>query len=70
MTEYFFWPKTDAWEELKAVLEKTEWMKESDRISLLNTCTEVINFWQDEKKHSIEEAREQYPQCTFQGRGS
>lgn len=28
MTEYFFWPKKDAWEELKTSLETRPWISE------------------------------------------
>ncbi len=39
-----------------------------DKVLLLNKTTEVINFWQDEeKKHSLEEARAAFPDCKFQG---
>ena len=39
-----------------------------DKVLLLNKTTEVINFWQDEeKKHSLEEAQAQFPDCKFQG---
>lgn len=44
ITEYYFWPKTDAWEELRAALEARPWIDERERISLLNRTTEVINF--------------------------
>lgn len=68
ITEYFFWPKTDAWEELNVAIEAKDWITERNRVLLLNQTTEVINFWQDEeKKHSIDEAREKFPQVLFQG---
>ena len=39
-----------------------------DKIILLNKTTEIINFWQDsEKKKTIAEAKEAFPECMFQG---
>ncbi|GMH36889.1 hypothetical protein BSKO_04762 [Bryopsis sp. KO-2023] len=68
LTEYFFWPRTDAWEELKASLETKPWISERDKVLLLNKTTEVINFWQDETtKHTLSEAQEAFEDCVFYG---
>jgi len=68
VTEYFFWPRKDAWEELKEALESRPWIQERDKILLLNKTTEIINFWQDgDKKKTLTEAQEAFPDCTFQG---
>lgn len=68
VTEYFFWPRKDAWEELKDSLETKPWIQERDKIILLNKTTEIINFWQDsEVKKTVDEARTQFPDCMFQG---
>ncbi|KAL4430565.1 hypothetical protein ABPG77_005805 [Micractinium sp. CCAP 211/92] len=67
VTEYFFWPRKDAWEELKAALDARSWIGEREKVLLLNQCTEVINYWQDENKHSLDQAREKFPNCKFSG---
>lgn len=50
ITEYYFWPRVDAWEEMKASLEKKTWIAEADKIILLNRTTGRIHlhrsrFW-------------------------
>lgn len=68
MTEYFFWPRKDAWEELKASLDARTWIGEREKVLLLNQCTEVINFWQADTRPSLEEARAKFPNSKFQVR--
>jgi 30S ribosomal protein 3 len=41
VTEYFFWPRKDAWEELKAALDSRGWIGDREKVLLLNQCTEV-----------------------------
>lgn len=81
LTEYFVWPRKDAWEDLKMALEGRPWISDRDKVLLLNRLTEVINFWmgtQEERaedgtvlvaavKPSIEEARATFPDCDFAG---
>lgn len=67
ITEYFFWPREDAWEKLKSALEEKDWISHQDKVALLNTCTEVINYWQDEERPSVQDAIAKYPHCCFQG---
>eukprot|EP01024_Parvocaulis_polyphysoides_P035252 TRINITY_DN31204_c1_g1_i1.p1 TRINITY_DN31204_c1_g1~~TRINITY_DN31204_c1_g1_i1.p1 ORF type:complete len:231 (-),score=50.04 TRINITY_DN31204_c1_g1_i1:219-911(-) len=66
ITEYFFWPTVDAWEELRLALEQQSWIQEVDQIMLMNRCTEVINYWQEEGVfHSKEEAEASFSDCIF-----
>ena len=68
LTQYFFWPRDDAWEELKSHLESMDYISEAEKIELLNTTTEIINYWQEEgESHSLEDAREAFPDCIFMG---
>lgn len=38
LTEYFVWPRKDAWEELKVSLERRPWISDIEKIRLLNRC--------------------------------
>jgi len=77
LTEYWFWPRKDAWDEVKTALEVRPWISEKDRVSILNRLTEVIIFWQSQEAPeggvavppSIEEARAMFPDCSFSAAG-
>ncbi|KAL9420398.1 hypothetical protein CISIN_1g030605mg [Citrus sinensis] len=46
LSQYFFWPRKDAWEELKTTLESKPWISQKMMIILLNQATDIINLWQ------------------------
>lgn len=70
ITEFFFWPQCDAWEEMKVFLENKPWINQNDSVMLLNQVTEVINFWQeknDVQKKDISNLKEKFPNVLFVG---
>ncbi|KAA8530560.1 hypothetical protein F0562_005269 [Nyssa sinensis] len=46
LSPYYFWPRKDAWEELKVMLESKPWISQKQMIMLLNQATDIINLWQ------------------------
>ena len=68
LTAYYFWPRNDAWQQLKDELDSKSWILESEKIDLLNQATEIINFWQEHGKHTtMNQAQTKYPDVTFAG---
>ncbi|NEP05643.1 MULTISPECIES: 30S ribosomal protein PSRP-3 [Okeania] len=68
LTCYFFWPRNDAWEELRKEIEAKHWINESDRVDLLNQATEIINYWQEEgRRRPMTEVQSKFPEIVFTG---
>ncbi|EPS73488.1 hypothetical protein M569_01269 [Genlisea aurea] len=68
LTEYFFWPQRDAWEDMKNFIDCNDWISPKDAIKILNTITEVINFWEESnelKKEDVNNLKIKFPDCVF-----
>jgi 30S ribosomal protein 3 len=70
LTEYFFWPQKDAWEEMKIYLEAENWISQNNSIILLNQITEIINYWQEKEnisKKEFSDIKMKFSNCVFVG---
>jgi len=68
LTCYFFWPRNDAWDQIKLELDSKPWISEVEKIDILNKTTEVINYWQEQgKKSSFIEVQSKFPDLIFAG---
>ena len=45
LTQYYFWPRTEAWDQLKLELDSKPWLSEKEKISTLNLATDIISHW-------------------------
>lgn len=66
LTSYFFWPRNDAWSQLKNELESKPWISEESKINILNKVTKIINYWQESsEKKSLAQAEKDFPCFIF-----
>ncbi|CAK7344391.1 unnamed protein product [Dovyalis caffra] len=47
LSPYYFWPKEDAWEQLRLLLEGKPWISLKQMHVLLNQATDIIELWQE-----------------------
>ena len=45
LTQYYFWPRTEAWDQLKLELDSKPWLSEKEKIVILNLATDIISHW-------------------------
>jgi hypothetical protein len=66
LTSYFFWPQTDAWEELSNNLVEQSWINEDQRAAILNEATSIINYWQEEgREQEMSIMESMFPSARF-----
>ena len=68
ITDFYFWPQTDAWNGLNLYLKSSKYISESERAMLLNQIGEVINSWQAKNgtaTRNIEKLSEKFPSTLF-----
>ncbi len=51
LTSFYFWPRVDGWKLLKNELELKPWLREDERINILNGYTKIISCWKNNFKN-------------------
>ena len=52
LTRYYFWPISEAWDQLKVELESKLWLPSEERIKILNLVVETMTDWQQSRNSS------------------
>jgi len=47
LTDYFFWPKSDTWDQIRQELETKPWILTKEKAQLLNATATIMNEWQN-----------------------
>lgn len=55
ITPYYFWPVSEAWEQIRFDLESKQWITDEERIKFLNLVVKVMNKWQKARANSTNE---------------
>jgi 30S ribosomal protein 3 len=53
LTNYIFWPKSDAWDQIQRELETKPWIPNEAKVNLLNSTAAVLNEWQSFVNKSV-----------------
>jgi len=66
LTSYYFWPQSQAWEQLKFELDCKPGITEVQRIKILNLVSEIMSVWKTSKNRTISETLlNQFSDVTF-----
>ena len=53
LTPYYFWPKTEAWEQLKLELDSKLWLTKEEKLKILKTAGDVMDYWLSYRNKNI-----------------
>ena len=63
ITNYYFWLKTEAWEQLKLELDSKLWLGTDEKIEILKTTGEVMNYWLSQRNTKFtKNLKESFPE--------
>jgi 30S ribosomal protein 3 len=65
-TQYFFWPRTRAWDQLNDALTAAMWITNEQKIAILNVTSVIIENWQtDQSKVTKKMLENKFPNVVF-----
>ena len=53
LTNYFFWPKSNIWEQIKNDLDSKPWVLADEKDEILNSVAVIMNQWQKVVKTNV-----------------
>jgi 30S ribosomal protein 3 len=66
LTPYYFWPRTEAWEQLKLELDSKLWLDKEEKIRILETTGDVMNYWLTYRKQkNISDCKKDFQEVSF-----
>lgn len=66
LTLYYFWPRTEAWEQLKSELDSKSWLSKKEKIKVLNLAADIMNHWRKYRNiDSVENAKSKFFEAIF-----
>ena len=45
LTPYYFWPRTQAWEQLKLELDSKVWLTQEEKTRILKITGDIMEYW-------------------------
>ena len=61
LTTYYFWPKTEAWEQLKLEVDSKLWITKKEKEKILQTTGDVIKYWLSyQNTKAVENIKEEF----------
>jgi len=62
LTPYYFWPKSEAWEQLKLELDSKLWLAEPEKLKILKATGNVMKYWLSYRnKKTAQNLKEEFP---------
>ena len=69
ITNYFFWPRNDAWEQIRLDISSKPWISTAEQFNILNGTAQILNDWNksDDKKKFLKTSNFQHLNVEFVG---